>query len=149
MNSMLLKRYKIYEYIRDNDKITEGMSNTKKIIKSLEKEHEETIRFCNRKIVEEKKEVEEAKIGNHFHANMTKREILVNEITQYIYWLTLIDVSKRLRYRESKVENELKKILKQIDIKAIGEKNQITIEEIVEHDLEDMKTKQYLEEVIK
>ena len=44
MNSMLLKRYKIYEYIRDNDKITEGMSNTKKIIKSLEKQHEETIR---------------------------------------------------------------------------------------------------------
>lgn len=149
MNSMLLKRYKIYEYIRDNDKITEGMSNTKKIIKSLEKENEETIRFCNRKIVEEKKEVEEAKIGNHFHANMTKREILVNEITQYIYWLTLIDVSKRLKYGESKVENELKKILKQIDIKAIGEKNQITIEEIVEHDLEDMKTKKYLEEVIK
>ena len=80
---------------------------------------------------------------------MTKREILVNEITQYIYWLTLIDVSKRLKYGESKVENELKKILKQIDIKAIGEKNQITIEEIVEHDLEDMKTKKYLEEVIK
>lgn len=149
MNSMLLKRYKIYEYIRDNRNITEEMSNTKKIIISLEKEDEEIIVFCNRKIIEERKEVEEAKTGNHFHANMTKREILVNEISQYIYWLTLIAVSKRLNYEESKIENELIEILKQIDIKNIGETKQITIEEIIKHDLDDMKTKEYLREVVK
>lgn len=149
MNSMLLKRYKIYEYIRDNRNITEEMSNTKKIIISLEKEDEEIIVFCNRKIIEERKEVEEAKTGNHFHANMTKREILVNEISQYIYWLTLIAVSKRLNYEESKIENELIEILKQIDVKNIGETKQITIEEIIKHDLDDMKTKEYLRKVVK
>lgn len=149
MNSMLLKRYKIYEYIRDNRNITEEMSNTKKIIISLEKEDEEIIVFCNRKIIEERKEVEEAKTGNHFHANMTKREILVNEISQHIYWLTLIAVSKRLNYEESKIENELIEILKQIDVKNIGETKQITIEEIIKHDLDDMKTKEYLRKVVK
>lgn len=149
MDSLLLKRYKIYEDIRDKENITEEMSNTKRIIKNLEKEDEKTIIFCKRKIVEERKEVEEAKTGNHFHENMTKREILVNEISQYIYWLTLISVSKKLSYEESKIENELKEILQQIDIKDIGETEQITIKEIVEHDLEDMKTKQYLKEVVK
>lgn len=149
MNNMLLKRYKIYEYIRDNENITEEMSNTKKIIINLEKEEEETIIFCNRKIIEERKEIEEAKTGNHFHTNVTKREILVNEISQYIYWLTLIWVSKKLSYEESKIENKLIEILKQINVKDIGEKKQITIEEIIEHDLDDMKTKEYLREVVK
>ena len=149
MNNMLLKRYKIYEYIRDNENITEEMSNTKKIIINLEKEDEETIIFCNRKIIEERKEIEEAKTGNHFHTNVTKREILVNEISQYIYWLTLIWVSKKLSYEESKIENKLIEILKQINVKDIGEKKQITIEEIIEHDLDDMKTKEYLREVVK
>lgn len=149
MNELSLKRYKIYEYIRDNEKITGEMSNTKKIIINLEKEDEKTIKFCNRKKAEERKEVEEAKTGNHFHNNMTKREILVNEISQYIYWLTLIAVSKKLSYEKSKIENELIEILKQIDVKNIGETKQITIEEIIEHDLDEMKTKEYLKEVIK
>lgn len=149
MNSMLLKRYKIYEYIRDNNNVTEEMSNTKKIIRKLEKQDEETIIFCNRKIIEERKEVEEAKTGNHFHANMTKREILVNEISQYIYWLTLIAVSKKLSHEKSKIENKLIEILEQINIKDIGETKQITIEEIIEHDFDDMKTKEYLREVVK
>lgn len=149
MNELSLKRYKIYEYIRDNEKITEKISNTKKIMINLEKGDKKTIEFCDRKKAEERKEVEEAKTGKHFHANMTKREILVNEISQYIYWLTLIAVSKRLNYEESEIENELIEVLKQINIKDIGETKQITIEEIIEHDLEDMKTKEYLNEVIK
>lgn len=146
---MSLKRYKIYEYIRDNENITEEMSNTKKIIINLENEDENTIEFCNRKKAEESKEVEDAKIGKHFHVNMTKREILVNEISQYIYWITLIAISKKLSYEESKIETELKEILKQVDIRNIGEINEITIEEVVEHDLKDMKTKEYLKEVVK
>lgn len=149
MNNMSLKRYKIYEYIRDNENITKEMSNTKKIIMNLENEDENTIEFCNRKKAEERKEVEDAKIGKHFHVNMTKREILVNEISQYIYWITLISISKKLSYEESKIETELKEILKQVDIRNIGEINKITIEEVLEHDLKDMKTKEYLKEVVK
>ncbi len=79
---------------------------------------------------------------------MTKREILVNEISQYIYWLTIIEISKRLRYKDSKIEKEINKILEKIEIKNIGETDSITIDEIVKHDLEDMKTKRYLKEVI-
>lgn len=148
MDSLLFKRYKIYEFIRDNENITEEISNTKRILINLEKENEKTIEFCNKKVIEEKREIEEAKEGKHFHENMTKREILVNEISQYIYWLTIIEISKRLRYKDSKIEKEINKILEKIEIKNIGETNSITIDEIVKHDLEDMKTKRYLKEVI-
>lgn len=148
MDSLLFKRYKIYEFIRDNENITEEISNTKRILINLEKENEKTIEFCNKKVIEEKREIEEAKEGKHFHENMTKREILVNEISQYIYWLTIIEISKRLRYKDSKIEKEINKILEKIEIKNIGETDSITIDEIVKHDLEDMKTKRYLKEVI-
>lgn len=148
MDSLLFKRYKIYEFIRDNENITEEISNTKRILINLEKENEKTIEFCNKKVIEEKREIEEAKEGKHFHENMTKREILVNEISQYIYWLTIIEISKRLRYKDSKIEKEINKILEKIEIKNIGETDSITIYEIVKHDLEDMKTKRYLKEVI-
>lgn len=148
MNSLLLKRYRVYEFMRDNKKITEEISNTKKIITNLEKQDEKTIEFCNRKLFEEREEVEEAKIGKHFHKNMTKREILVNEISQYIYWLTIIEISKKVRYEDSTIEKKLNTILEQIQIETIGETNPITVEEIVKHDLEDMKTKNYLKEVI-
>ena len=90
-----LKRYKLYEYIRDNKKITMQISNTKKLIVKLMQNDKETIEYCNRKMLEEKQEVEEAKIGKHIHKNMTKREILVNEISQYIYWQTIIAISKK------------------------------------------------------
>lgn len=148
MDSLLFKRYKIYEFIRDNENITEEISNIKRILINLEKENEKTIEFCNKKVIEEKREIEEAKEGKHFHENMTKREILVNEISQYIYWLTIIEISKRLRYKDSKIEKEINKILEKIEIKNIGETDSITIDEIVKHDLEDMKTKRYLKEVI-
>lgn len=149
MNEKSLKRYKIYEYIRDNNSITEQMSNTKKMIVNLSKDDENTIEYCNKKILEEKKEIEEAKLGKHFHFNMTKREILVNEISQYIYWLTIVAVSKKVSYEDSKIEVKLKEILNEIDISKIGEINQITLEEIIEHDLKEMESKNYLKEVIK
>ena len=143
-----IKRYKIYEYIRDNDKITEEMSNTKNLFIKLAKHNKEAEEYCKRKMLEEKQEVEEASVGEHFHANMTKREILVNEISQYIYWQTVIAVSKNVTYEEFNVENKIKEILEQIDISKIGETKEITVEEIIEHDLEDMQGKDYLKEVI-
>ena len=53
MDSLLFKRYKIYEFIRDNENITEEISNTKRILINLEKENEKTIEFCNKKVIEE------------------------------------------------------------------------------------------------
>lgn len=143
-----IKRYKIYEYIRDNDRITVEMSNTKRLIVKLMQKDKETEEFCNKKINEEKIEVEEAKRGQHFHEKMTKREILVNEISQYIYWLTIVAVSKNITYEEFDVESKINKILEQIDVTNIGENKDITLEEIIKHDLEEMKKKQYLKEVI-
>ena len=143
-----MKRYKIYEYLRDNDKITAEMSNTKKLIIKLMQKDKETEEFCEKKINEEKIEVEEANLGKHFHEKMTKREILVNEISQYIYWLTIVAVSKNISYEEFNIEGKISGILEQIDVKNIGETKNITLEEIVDNDLEEMKKKHYLKEVI-
>ena len=143
-----LRRYKIYEYIRDNDKITVEMSNTKKLIIKLMQNDKETEKYCNRKILEEKNEVKEAMRGQHFHKDMTKREILVNEISQYIYWLTIVGISKKMSYEEFNETEKINEILKQIDISKIGEKEPITVKEIIIHDLEQMKKKEYLKEVI-
>ena len=135
----------IYEYIRDNNSITKEMSDTKRIIQELIKKEQSTIDFCNKKIEEEKQEIEEAKVGKHFHDNMTKRKILVNEISQYIYWKTIVAVSN---YKYFNIEKEIVKILKDIDITKIGEKEPITVEEIIQHEIEKMKEKEYLKEVI-
>lgn len=142
---MKQKLISIYKYIRDNNSITKEMSKTKKIIMELMQQNKSTIEFCNKKIEEEKREIEEAKIGKHFHKNMTKREILVNEISQYIYWLTVVAIADD---KEFDADKQIKEILKDIDISKIGETKPITVEEIIEHDLEAMKSKEYLKEVI-
>lgn len=138
------KLYKIYEYIRDNDEITENLSNTKKLILSLSENNSEAIEYCIRKCKEEKQEVEEAKIGKHFHKGMTKREILVNEISQYMYWLILMDISKKVKYQDTKIFEKIKEFINSIDISKIEESQEITLEEIINHDLESMKQKEYL-----
>lgn len=145
----LKKRYKIYEYIRDNDEITGEMSNTKKLILRLTKNDKKTEEYCNKKMLEEKQEVEEAMTGGHYHENMTKREILVNEISQYIYWQTLLAISKKVKYEEFNEESKIEEILKQVDITKIGETKPITVNEVIMHDLNQMSKKEYLKKVIK
>ncbi len=142
------KRYRVYEYMRDNKEITEEMSNTKKIILKLMNNDKQTEEYCNKKILEEKQEIEEAMIGEHYHENMTKREILINEISQYIYWQTLLAVSKKIKYEDFDGENKIEEILKKVDIKKIEETKLITVNEVILHDLEQMKNKEYLKKVI-
>ena len=139
-----IKRYKMYEYIRDNEKITAEMSSTKKLIIKLMKNDEEALKYCNRKMQEEKNEIEKAMIGNHYHENMTKREILVNEISQYIYWQTVIAISKRKSCEYFNEEAKIREILKKVDISKIGETEQISVKEVINHDLEQMEQKEYL-----
>lgn len=55
---------------------------------------------------------------------------------------------KYITYEEFDVESKINKILEQIDVTNIGENKDITLEEIIKHDLEEMKKKQYLKEVI-
>ena len=143
-----LKKYRIYEYIRDSNKITVEMSNTKKIILKLMENDKETEIYCIKKILEEKQEIIEAIEGKHFHKNMTKREILINEISQYIYWQIVMAVSKNIQYEEFNEEGKIREILKNIDISKIGETETITVKEVITHDLEQMVLKDYLREVI-
>lgn len=138
------KLYKIYEYIRDTNTITKEISSTKKIILSLVENDEEIIKYCVRKSKEEIQEVEDAKIGNHFHKGMTKRQILVNEISQYMYWLIIMDVSKKIRYEDSKSFEKINQIVNSIDVSKIEETEKITAQEIINHDLENMSQKEYL-----
>lgn len=142
------QRYKIYEYIRDSNEITAEMSNSKKLILKLMKKDKQTEEYCTRKMLEEKQEIEEAMLGKHYHENMTKREILVNEISQYIYWQTLLAISKKIEYEEFSEETKIEKILKQVDITKIGETKPITVNEVIMHDLEQMSKKEYLKKVI-
>ena len=143
-----LKRYKTYEYIRDNKDITCEISNTKKLILKLMLNDEETIQYCNKKMLEEKHEVEEAICGKHFHNNMTKREILVNEISQYIYWQTIIAISKNVSVNEFDEEGKIKEILRNVDISKIGEHKEITVKEVILHDLEQINKKDYLSRIL-
>lgn len=137
------KLYKIYEYIRDNNKITSQMSNTKRLLESMD-----SLEYCNQKCNEEKKEIEDASIGIHFHEGMTKREILVNEISQYMYWLIIIDVLKKVKYEDTTVFDKINEILKLIDISKIGEIKEVTLKEVIEHDFESMKQKEYIKEML-
>ena len=114
------KLYKIYEYIRDNAEITAQMSSTKKLLQSFD-----SLEYCEKKREEEKKEVNDASVGNHFHVGMTKREILVNEISQYMYWLIIIDVLKNVKYENTEVFEEIDKIIESIDILKIGDRKSV------------------------
>ena len=68
------KRYRLYEYIKANDEITENLSNTKKLILKLMKNDKQTEDYCNRKMLEEKGEVEDAIIGKHYHETWLKEQ---------------------------------------------------------------------------
>lgn len=142
------KIYEIYEYIRDTNTVTKEISSTKKLMLSLLENNSETIEYCIRKSKEERKEVEDAKIGKHFHKGMTKREILVNEISQYMYWLIIIDVSKKIKYEDTQVFKKIKKIINSIDISEIEETKNVTLDEVIAHDLDNMIQKEYLKCVI-
>lgn len=142
------KIYEIYEYIRDTNTVTKEISSTKKLMLSLLENNSETIEYCIRKSKEERKEVEDAKIGKHFHKGMTKREILVNEISQYMYWLIIIDVSKKIKYEDTQVLKKIKKIINSIDISEIEETKNVTLDEVIAHDLDNMIQKEYLKCVI-
>lgn len=142
------KIYMIYEYIRDEKCITEKMSSTKRIINELMLANADTLNYCQEKMAEERNEVQEAMLGKHFHENMTKREILVNELSQYMYWQIVLDVSKYINYEDTKVFENIKNIIEKIDISQIEETKRITLNEVIEHDLENMKNKEYLLEVV-
>ena len=143
-----IKKYKIYEYIRDSKNVTKEMSNTKLLITKLMQNNMETLEYCNKKIEEEKCEVRDALLGIHFHKNMSKREILVNEISQYIYWQIVIAISKNISNKEFNEEGKIKEIINKVDLAKLDEKNPITVKEIINHDLEQMKSKYYLKELI-
>ena len=83
-----------------------------------------------------------------YKSERTKREILINEISQYIYWQIIIAVSKNISYEEFKEEEKINQILKNVDVKKLGEKENITVKEIILHDLEQMYLKDYLKEVV-
>lgn len=142
------KIYKIYEYIRDTNTITKEISSTKKLMLSLLENNSETIEYCIRKSKEEKQEVEDAKVGNHFHRGMTKRQILVNEISQYMYWLIIMDVSKKVRYEDTKCFKKIIEIINSIDISKIKKTKNVTLDEVIAHDLENMSQKEYLKSVL-
>ena len=142
------KLYKAYELIRDSKSITCKISSTKKIMMELMQNKKETVAYCNKKMLEEKTEVEEAMQGKHFHEGKTKREILVNEISQYLYWQILVAISKNISYEEFKIEEKIAKILEKVNLEKIGESKEITIKEVVEHDLKQMKQKPYLKEIL-
>jgi phosphoribosyl-ATP pyrophosphohydrolase len=137
------KRYELYERIRDDDKITSDISNTKKLILKLMQNDNKTKEYCIKKMLEEEKEVKDAIEGKHFHQNMTKREILVNEISQYIYWQTVIAVSQKVKYEEFNEEEKIIEILKKVDIRKLGEIEDIIVKEIINHDLQSLREKEY------
>lgn len=142
------KIYEIYEYIRDTNTVTKEISSSKKLMLSLLENNSETTEYCIRKSKEERKEVEDAKIGKHFHKGMTKRQILVNEISQYMYWLIIIDVSKKIKYEDTQVFKKINEIINSIDISEIKETKNVTLDEVITHDLENMSQKEYLKCVI-
>lgn len=143
-----IQRYRMYEYIRDNPFITPEMSNTKMLLVKLMQDNKVVKEYCNKKMLEEKREVEEAIKGVHFHENMTKREILVNEISQYLYWQTIIAIAKNVSFEEFNEIERIDHILKYIDLEVLSEKEQITAREIIVHDLEQMAKRNYLKEVV-
>lgn len=142
------KIYNIYESIRDEQNVTKEMSNTKRLILDLLENNSETIEYCIRKSKEEKQEIEDAKVGNHFHKGMTKRQILVNEISQYMYWLIIMDVSKKIKYEYTQVFKKINEIINSIDISKIKETKNVTLDEVIAHDLDNMSKKEYIKCVI-
>ena len=147
MKSSLL-RYKIYEYMRDTDQIEESSSNTKRLLNRLKEKDADALAYCRRKEAEELTEVREAKEGRHHHDNKTKREILVNEISQAIYWETLMSVAEYVSYEEFAEEERIAALLADVSLEKIDSKEEITVQEVIEHDLLDMRRKDYLREMI-
>ena len=148
MSEVSMKRYGVYEYIRDNESITDKVSNTKKLIIKLMEGDSKTKEYCKGKLLEEENEMRSAMRGEHFHKDMTRREILVNEISQYFYWNTIIAISNKVTYKEFDIDRKIQKILSEIDLSKIDEKKPITLEEVIMHDLEEMSKKDYLKEVM-
>lgn len=88
--------YKMYEHLRDNDFSESGSSQLMR--KIMQGDYSHSISKCMRKMKEEQEEAREAVRGKHVHEGQTKRETVINEIQQSIYWPTLIAVAQRVTY---------------------------------------------------
>ena len=60
-----------------------------------------------------------------------------------------MDVSRKIKYEDTKVFKKIEEIIDFIDISKIEECQNITIGEIINHDLDNMSQKEYLKYVIK
>lgn len=139
-NSIFEIRYQAYEYLRDMES-DELISNTKKILTELKEGNKNTKEYCLRKMNEEWEEVKAAYKGEHFHEGMTSREILVNEMQQYLYWVTLLCVANKDGYSKN---NLLGVAVENIN-NVLKSAQDIVFDDVIKADINQMKEKKYFE----
>jgi hypothetical protein len=81
-------RYGAYEYLA-SEACAGVDSGTRRLLDRLRREDEAARMNCALKLQEERRELREAEQGEHRHPGQTRRETLLNEAQQVLYWATL------------------------------------------------------------
>jgi hypothetical protein len=85
--------YGAYEYLA-SDACTGVDSGTRRILERLRGADEAALLSCGCKLIEEHRELKAAEQGNHDHPGQSRRETLINEAQQVLYWATLLVVAR-------------------------------------------------------
>jgi hypothetical protein len=88
--------YGAYEYLRDLPH--EVPSATQALLRQLGKGEAEALLFAVKKMLEEQEEVRLVLAGRHTHEGQSRRETLINELQQFLYWPCLIAVGRGVPY---------------------------------------------------
>ncbi len=85
--------YAAYEYLA-SEACVGADSSTRRLLERLRAGDEEALRHCRTKGTEERKELQAARQGNHHHEGQSRRETMLNEAQQSLYW-TFLPVAAR------------------------------------------------------
>ncbi len=99
--------YSAYEYLRDLK--TPVPSSSYSLLKRIESGDPNAILGCVTKMIEERDELVEAAHGAHCHNGETKKEIVLTELQQSIYWPILIAVGNHIPYENLRFIEFLRK----------------------------------------
>jgi hypothetical protein len=91
--------YAAYEYLA-SEACAGRESGTRRMLERLRAGDEEARRRCWLKSQEEQQELEQAREGKHHHPDQTRRETMLNEAQQSLYWVILPAVARGVVFDE-------------------------------------------------
>jgi len=91
--------YNAYKFL-GNAKTNPGSGGTYELLKKIKRSDKITIKKCYKKMIEEENEAEGVILGIHSDKKYNRKDTMINETSQFLYWPTLLAVGNNVAYND-------------------------------------------------